>query len=104
MKYHASVRYARTMTTSAQNAGRYESFHRAEKLGVDLTLEWQTTLDNQTRHSHRLLHGMGTTVDKPFVVDGVKIMYPAQAAEEAGGLGRRSRECLVKSGSAGIHQ
>lgn len=80
MNYHASVRYARTMTTSAQNAGRYESFHRADKLGVDLTLEWQATLDGRTRHSHRLLHGMRTSVDKPFVVDGVKIMYPAQSA------------------------
>lgn len=80
MNYHASVRYARTMTTSAQNAGRYESFHRADKLGVDLTLEWQATLDGRTRHTHRLLHGMRTTVDKPFVVDGVKIMYPAQSA------------------------
>lgn len=80
MNYHASVRYARTMTTSAQNAGRYESFHRADKLGVDLTLEWQATLDGRTRHTHRLLHGMRTTVDKPFVVDGVKIMYPAQSS------------------------
>lgn len=78
MNYNAAVRYARTMTTSAQNAGRYESFHRAKKLGVDLTIEWQATLDGRTRHEHRMMHGQRRNVDEPFIVDGVKILYPAQ--------------------------
>lgn len=77
MDYNASVRYARTMTTSAQNAGRYESFRRAKQLGVDLTVEWQATLDNRTRHSHRALHGQRQDVDEPFEIDGVEILYPA---------------------------
>ena len=37
MNYSAAVRYARTMTTSAQNAGRYESYHRANRLGIPTT-------------------------------------------------------------------
>lgn len=78
MNYNSAVRYARTMTTSAQNAGRYEAFRRADKLGVDLTIEWQATLDSRTRHEHRLMHGQRTTVDKPFhTPDGYTIMYPA---------------------------
>ncbi len=77
MNYNASVRYARTMTTSAQNAGRYESFRRAKKVGVDLTIEWQATLDNRTRHSHRMMHGQRREVDEPFEIDGVSILYPA---------------------------
>ena len=78
MNYNASVRYARTMTTSAQNAGRYEAYRRATKLGVDLTIEWQATLDGRTRHEHRMMHGQRTEVDKPFhTPDGFTIYYPA---------------------------
>lgn len=79
MNYNASVRYARTMTTNAQNAGRYESYHRAKKLGVDLVIEWQATLDGRTRHEHRMLHGQRREVDEPFEVDGFTIMWPAQS-------------------------
>lgn len=78
MNENASVRYARTMTTSAQNAGRYESFRRAKKIGVDLTIEWQATLDGRTRHDHRMMHGQRTDVDTPFhTPDGFTIYYPA---------------------------
>lgn len=78
MEYNASIRYARTMTTSAQNAGRYESFRRADRLGIKLTIEWQATLDGRTRHDHRLMHGQRTTVDEPFETpDGYTIYYPA---------------------------
>lgn len=81
MNYNASVRYARTMTTSAQNAGRYEAYHRATKLGVKLTIEWQATLDNRTRHDHRMMHGQRRNVDEPFLTpDGFKIFYPADCS------------------------
>ena len=80
MNYNASVRYARTMTTNIQNAGRYESFRRAKGLGVDLTIEWQATLDGRTRHDHRLMHGQRRKVDEPFYTpDGFRIMWPAQS-------------------------
>ena len=78
MDYNASVRYARTMTTSAQNAGRYESFRRARDKRIDLEIEWVATLDGRTRHAHRLMHGQRTTVDEPFETpDGYTIYYPA---------------------------
>ena len=78
MNLNASIRYARTMTTNAQNAGRYQAFRRAKALGVDLTIEWQATLDNRTRHEHRMMHGQRRDVDEPFEVSGVKILWPAQ--------------------------
>lgn len=80
MNYNAAVRYARTMGTNAQNAGRYESYHRAKSLGVDLKIEWSATLDGRTRHEHRMLDGQRRDVDEPFVVDGIKIMWPAQSS------------------------
>ena len=83
MDASASIRYARTMTTSAQNAGRYQAFRRAKDLGVQLTIEWQATLDNRTRHDHRMLHGQRREVDEPFEVDGFKILYPAEGGPGA---------------------
>lgn len=81
MNYHASIRYARTMGTSAQNMGRYDSFKRAVSLGVELIIEWMATLDGRTRHSHRVMHGQRTTVDKPFYTpDGYTIYYPADCS------------------------
>lgn len=79
--YKAAVRNARTMTTNAQNAGRYDAYSRLQKNGVDLTLEWAAVLDNRTRHEHRLMHGQRRNVGEPFEVQGVKIMYPAQTGK-----------------------
>lgn len=75
--YNAAVRYARTMSTNAQNAGRYDGYRRAEDLGIPLSLVWTATLDERTRFSHRQLDGQRRDVDQPFEVDGVKILYPA---------------------------
>lgn len=81
MNYNASVRYARTMTTSAQNAGRYEAFHRAKRLGVQLTIEWEAVLDAHTRHEHRQMHGQRREMDEPFILTSgghtFEIYYPA---------------------------
>jgi uncharacterized protein with gpF-like domain len=75
--FKASMRYARTMSTNAQNAGRYGAYRRLEDSGVPLTLEWAATLDGRTRHEHRMMHGQRRNVNEPFVVDGVEILYPA---------------------------
>ena len=80
MNYNSAVRYARTMTTNAQNAGRYEGYHKARDLGIDLTIEWQAILDAHTRHTHRQMHGQRRDIDEPFEVDGIKILYPAQSS------------------------
>lgn len=74
---HAStIRYARTAITGAQNAGREDAYKRAEKMGVHMQREWLATLDNRTRHEHRILDGQKRAIDEPFEVDGEKIMYP----------------------------
>ena len=88
MEYNAAVRYARTMTTSAQNAGRYEAFQRAESVGVELVVEWQATLDGRTRESHRQMHGQRRGVGEPFTIvedDGTtfEILYPADCSGES---------------------
>lgn len=72
----ASVRNARTMATGAQNAGRIDSYHRAEDLGIDVEKEWIATMDMRTRHAHRELDGVVVPVDEYFENSSGPIMYP----------------------------
>lgn len=64
--YKAAVRNARTMYTGAQNAGRVDSYKRAEKMGIEMEQQWVATLDGRTRHSHRQLDGERIKVGGKF--------------------------------------
>ena len=76
MSRDSAIRTARTAVTGAQNAGRMDSYVAAEKMGIKLKREWVATLDNRTRHAHAMLDGQKADIDKPFEVDGYKIMFP----------------------------
>ena len=80
----SAVRAARTAVTAAENAGRMDSYHAAEKMGIKLRKEWLATLDGRTRHAHAILDGQTVDVDKPFKVDGRTIRFPGdpQAAPD----------------------
>lgn len=80
MSYTSSVRAARTAMTGAQNAGRMDSYHEAEKLGIKMKKEWIATLDNRTRHTHQMLDGKTVGVDEDFVVEGMKIKFPGDTS------------------------
>ena len=53
----SAVRAARTAVTAAENAGRMDSYHAAEKMGIKLRKRWLSTLDGRTRHAHAILDG-----------------------------------------------
>lgn len=72
--YKAAVRNARTATTGAENAGRIDSYERAEKMGIKVKKVWMATLDNHTRDSHALLDGEAVDYDQPF---SNGLMFPA---------------------------
>lgn len=72
----SAIRAARTATTAAQNAGRMDSYHAAQKMGIKMRKEWLATLDGRTRHAHAMLDGQKVDVDKPFKVEGHEIRYP----------------------------
>lgn len=86
MNEKTAVRNARTAYTSAENGGRYHSYQRLKSAGVDLTVEWSATLDDRTRHSHRIMDGQRRDVDEPFeffdeTAGLVKILFPAQTKD-----------------------
>lgn len=72
----ASIRYARTATTWAENAGRLDSYHRASDMGIELKKTWVAVLDSRTRDAHRELDGQSVPVDEPFVNSIGEIMCP----------------------------
>ena len=76
MNRKAAIRNARTMTTSAENGGRIDSYKRAEDMGIKITQEWLATKDGRTRHEHAMLNGQEVKVGEPFKVDGYEIMFP----------------------------
>lgn len=82
MSHTSAIRNARTMTTSAQNGGRIDSYKRAEGMGIKILQQWMATLDSRTRHEHRQLDGQKRKVGEPFEVEGEKIFFPGDPAAE----------------------
>lgn len=66
MDMKAATRTARTMTTGAENAGREDSYHRAQDMGIKMKQKWVASLDDRTRESHRQLDGEIREVGEPF--------------------------------------
>ena len=77
MSASAAIRNARTYTTAAENGGRQARYEEITQKGVEGVREWVATMDNRTRHEHRLLDGQRRKVNEPFEVEGETIMYPA---------------------------
>lgn len=67
MNRRASVRNARTMCTSAENAGRMSRFNEAEeRLGLLFDKIWIATHDGRTRDSHKAIDGEQVPKDEEF--------------------------------------
>lgn len=73
---NAAIRAARTATTNAENAGRMNSFERAQKLGIDMEIVWEATLDGRTRSSHRDLDGQRIQLGEHFESEHGPIRWP----------------------------
>lgn len=71
---YSHIRAARTMITSAENAGRLDSYRRSEDMGIEMQKQWMATHDGRTRHSHRDIDGETVGVDEEF---GNGLMFPA---------------------------
>lgn len=78
----ASIRNARTLTTGVQNAGRTDSFKRANEMGIQTAKQWIAALDDRTRHWHAELDGEIVENDEPFENEYGKIMYPGDPLAE----------------------
>ena len=66
MNKNSAIRAARTATTNAENAGRMSAFERAQRLGIDMEIEWLATPDGRTRDSHRAMDGERIQLGQKF--------------------------------------
>lgn len=73
---NSAIRIARTETTRIQNAGRFEAFEEAEKLGLDVKKQWVATKDNRTRDSHSYAHGVGGEIVELHEAFSNGLFYP----------------------------
>lgn len=76
MNLTSAIRNARTATTSAENRGRMDSYHRAQDMGVQIVKVWMATNDERTREEHLELDGQEREIDEPFENSLGEIMYP----------------------------
>lgn len=76
---YSHYRAARTMTTSAENAGRMDSYKRAEGMGIKMGKTWLAAHDSRTRSSHREYDGMTIPLDDEFA-KGLKFPGDPDAA------------------------
>ena len=82
MDKNASIRNARTYTTSVENQAKMDRYAEAEDAGIPLEKEWLSTLDERTRESHREIDGTRVANDEPFILinsngSTCEMMYPA---------------------------
>ena len=84
--HRAAIRDARTITTGVENAGKLDSYKRAEKMGIMCRKKWLATLDGRTRHEHRLLDNQVAEIDEPFQSELGPIMFPGDPSAHPGNI------------------
>ena len=93
MNEAAATRAARTALTGAENAGRVDSYRRAQNIGIELEQEWLATHDERTRITHRRLDGEHVPVGERFVPDGYGDKYSIGFPGDPTALGEMVYNC-----------
>ena len=91
-----AVRAARTAVTTAQNAGRFDSYIAAEKMGIKIKRRWICTKDSRTRLAHQSVKDVEGTKE-PFDVDGEKMMFPGDTSLGASGWNIYNCRCTTRT-------
>lgn len=102
MSRASAIRTARTAVTAAENAGRLDTYRAAQDMGIKLKKRWIAILDNRTRHAHAEADGQKVDVDKPFIVDGYKLMMPGD--KSAPGYLKYNCRCTTEAVIPGINE
>lgn len=79
--YNNAVRIARTEGHRIQIQSAVDVAYKAKEKGCDVVKQWDSTLDNRTRPSHRKVDGEIRELDEPF---SNGLMYPADSDGGAG--------------------
>lgn len=81
-----AMRIARTESHRIQCKATADAQWKAKEKGADVVKQWDASLDDKTRDTHRQLDGQIRELDEPFEVAGMTAMQP-------GGFGIASEDC-----------
>ena len=84
--YNNAVRIARTEGHRIQNQAQADTLSKAKSKGADVVKQWDSTLDDVTRDTHKQLDGQIREIEEPFEVNGKTAMQP-------GGFGDPAEDC-----------
>ena len=73
----------RTEAHRIQQASKLDAQNAAVKKGANIVKQWNSTLDGDTRPTHRKLDGKFADVDGFFEMDGKKARYPGDFGDPA---------------------
>ena len=73
----------RTESHRIAQASAMDAQKVAVSKGAKVVKQWLSTLDGDTRKSHRKLDGQIREIDEPFEIDGKKAMYPGDFGDPA---------------------
>ena len=73
----------RTESHRIAQASAMDAQKVAVSKGAKVVKQWMSTLDGDTRKSHRKLDGQIREIDEPFEIDGKKAMYPGDFGDPA---------------------
>ena len=72
-----AMRIARTEGHRIHSNSAHDAQLAAKDAGADIVKQWDSTMDGNTRTTHRLLDGQIREVEEPFEMGGMKAMYPS---------------------------
>ena len=81
-----AITIVRTESHRIQQASKLDAQNAAKSKGANVVKQWNSTLDGDTRKSHRRLDGQIRELDEPFEIGGKKAMHP-------GGFGDPAEDC-----------
>lgn len=81
--YNNAVRIARTEGHRIQNQAQSDTLNKAKSKGADVVKQWDSTLDDVTRDTHKQLDGQIREIDQPFEVNGKTAMQPGEFGDPA---------------------
>lgn len=73
----------RTESHRIQQASKFDAQNAAKAKGANIVKQWNSTLDGDTRPTHRRLDGKFADVDGFFEMDGKKARYPGDFGDPA---------------------
>lgn len=71
-----AIRIARTEGHRIQNQAQMDTITTAKKNGADVVKQWDSTMDDRTRDSHKILDGQIREIEDYFEVNGHRALHP----------------------------